>query len=86
MASIDSGVFDARHSAYTQSHLESRLNNDGVVILENARNCTIISNYFQHLGGYAVWLRLDARDKQIETNTAKKLGAGFVLAKCTQLS
>jgi hypothetical protein len=85
LASIDSG-FSMRHTDYTQSHLESRLNNDGVVILENARNCTIISNYFQHLGGYAIWLRLDARDNQIETNTAKELGAGFVLATCAQLS
>lgn len=78
--------FSMRHSTYTLGHLEPRVNTDGAVVLENARNCTISGNHFQHLGGYAVWLRLDSSDNRIENNTAKELGAGFVLATGAQLS
>ncbi len=78
--------FSMRHSTYTLGHLEPRVNTDGAVVLENARHCTIYGNHFQHLGGYAIWLRLDSRDNRIENNTARELGAGFVLATGAQLS
>lgn len=78
--------FSMRHTTYTLGHLEPRVNTDGAVVLENARHCTISGNHFQHLGGYAVWLRMDSSDNRIENNTAKELGAGFVLATGAQLS
>jgi len=78
--------FSIRHTGYTLGHLEPRVNTDGAVILENARNCTIAGNEFQHLGGYAIWLRLDSRENRIERNSAKELGAGFVLATGALLS
>lgn len=78
--------FSVRHTTYTLGHLEPRVNTDGAVVLENARHCTISGNDFQHLGGYAVWLRLDSSGNRIENNTAKELGAGFVLVTGAQLS
>jgi hypothetical protein len=78
--------FSMRHTTYSLGQLEPRVNTDGAVILENARHCTITGNDFQNLGGYAVWLRLDSRHNQIADNTARELGAGFLLATGARLS
>ncbi|MCH7227027.1 NosD domain-containing protein [Haloferula sp. A504] len=78
--------FSLRHTTYTLGQLEPRVNTDGAIILENARHCTITGNDFQNLGGYAVWLRLDSRHNRITENTARELGAGFLLVTGAQLS
>ena len=78
--------FSLRHTTYSLGQLEPRVNTDGAIILENARHCTIAGNDFQNLGGYAVWLRLDSWHNRIADNTARELGAGFLLATGACLS
>ena len=78
--------FSLRHTTYSLGQLEPRVNTDGAIILENARHCTIAGNDFQNLGGYAVWLRLDSCHNRIADNTARELGAGFLLATGARLS
>jgi hypothetical protein len=78
--------FSLRHTTYSIGQLEPRVNTDGAIILENARHCTIAGNDFQNLGGYAVWLRLDSSHNRIADNTARELGAGFLLATGARLS
>lgn len=75
-----------RHVDYTLGHIEARVATDAAVILENAQQCAITGCSFDAIGGYAIWLHLDACENLIASNTIAHAGAGGVLMTSARLS
>ena len=66
-------------SDFTVDHVAVRTNQDAAIHLVNARGVEITGCRFVAVGGYAVWLHLDARDNVIRGNEMVAGGAGGVL-------
>ena len=75
-----------RHTTYTLGHIEARVNTDAAVVLENASHCRIEQCRFENIGGYGVWLHLDACENTIDGNTICDAGAGGVLLTSARFS
>jgi parallel beta-helix repeat protein len=75
-----------RHTTYTLGHIEARVHTDAAVMLENASRCTIERCTFHNVGGYGVWLHLNARENRLENNSVSDAGGGGILLTSARFS
>jgi hypothetical protein len=75
-----------RHTTYTLGHIEARVNTDTAVLLENTSHGRIEQCRFENLGGYGVWLHLDACENTLDGNTITDAGGGGVLLTSARFS
>jgi hypothetical protein len=73
-------------SDFTVDHVAVRTNQDAAIHLVNAHEVEVAECRFESVGGYGVWLHLDARDNVIRGNEMVDGGAGGVLVTGARFS
>ena len=79
VAYLDFCGLDFFGSDHSLDHVAVRTSQDAAIHLINAHKVTISECRFVSIGGYAVWLHLDARENVIRRNEVVDSGAGGIL-------